>query len=65
MSDLGQQLAAERLRRERRERIATAVVAGFAACPYKPGTKNEDVAAIMAEAAVEVADALIAQLDKA
>lgn len=54
-------LAAEitRLRDDRRERIATACLAGLIACPRIEGNSPE-----LVEAALSFADALIARLDK-
>lgn len=47
---------------ERRERIATAVLAGFAAKPVDQ--EADDLDGVAAQAAVEWADALIAELDR-
>lgn len=49
----------KRLRAERRERIATAALAGLLACPEVGGTHRQ-----VADLAVDLADALIARLDK-
>jgi hypothetical protein len=48
-----------RLRADRRERIATACLAGLIACPRIEGNSPE-----LVEAAISFADALIARLDK-
>ena len=49
----------ERLRADRRERIATAALTGLLACPEITGTHKE-----LTNLAVDLADALIARLDK-
>jgi hypothetical protein len=48
-----------RLRADRRERIATACLAGLIACPKVEGNSPE-----LSEAALSFADALIARLDR-
>lgn len=49
----------KRLRADRRERIATACLAGLIACPRIEGNSPE-----LVEAALSFTDALIARLDK-